>query len=1137
MYGRFKTALILAAVLLASVAGSGFAAGNPADTLLQQAEFWRSLGRNDLALQALQKGLRVTPDDPAGLALMAFTKLDLGQREEAEELFRQLKKRHPQSEQTAALEQVLEITGLKRKVLREARLLARAGRQGEALQLFRELFQPSPLPSPLALEYWNLLGQQPASWEAARQGLQTLIRAYPGNLRYRMAWARHLARVDPPPQESIDTFIELTRYSQLRREAMSGWRNAVLGLDRVPASLPALRAYLQQDPGDSRVAERIKTIETKPDSSPSREEPPLPETLRKGIALLDDGDLAAAEPLLKTSVAKWPRQARAAGAMGHLRLKQARYREAVSWLQKTIALEPEHAGKWRSLLQTAEYWGLIQRGKAALANKDLQQAQTLLSKAVKSDPQGAYGITLLAETRLRQGDVHDAERLYRKALAIDPLSNSAMRGLVNLYADNEGLDEAFSFLDDLNASQRQELGDAYPVLRAALLRKRADRQSADGNGKAAMDTLQQAVTLDPRNPWLRFDLAHLLLDAGQDQQGMALFEEGIALAPQDPQMRYAYALLLSRLDRDAEALQQMQVLPADELSANMRQYRKRLQGNLQLQQVKRLAERLEQQGAAEVLRQMQEQFRADPDMLLRIAAVWQDIDRPGESLRLLRDLEEGKDLDTKQRQRRRELEIAAVLDQAGKRVADGEIEAALELLMQARERLGAEPKLVRRMAQLQGRAGNYDAALSSYRTLVAKDMALPKSQSEDRQWLRWAHTTSDSKLRDEVGELLQRESPAVLSGLHLGFRDATEGLSSLASREVPLEGQWPLYGGRLFAHVAPIRLDAGKLDLSNPRTRSLYGTGALCLEDCVTTPLSQVERGTGLALGYLGNGWRADLGASPLRFSVSNLLGGVEIDGDLGELGWTLGLSQRPVTSTMLSYSGMKDAETGKIWGGVVATGLHLGLSWDQGGPYGIWGSLGAHDLHGKNVPDNLRLRALGGIYWRLHDEEDSQLRGGLNLMTWRFDKNLEEFTFGHGGYYSPQAYVSVSLPVSYYGRKDRWSWEVRGSVSYSYSRIDDSPFFPNDPALQAEAERLEGVTGITPYYEGDSGGGSGYSFSGAVEYRVNPYLHLGASMSIERSDFYTPNHFAVYFKYSARPHLDRMPLFPHPTTLYSDFD
>ncbi len=1129
---------MLAVALLIVDAGFSFAQqGNAARPLLEQAQFWRSLGRNDLALQSVQKELRAEPNDPAGLALKAFIHIDLKQRDQAEKLLEQLQRQHPDAPQTAALGQMLDISGARRKQLREARLLAHAGRTEEAAQIYQDLFGASPLPSPLALEYWELLGQQTAHWEETRQGLQTLIQAYPGNLRYRMAWARHLARRDPPPMESIDIFIELTQYSQLRREAMSGWRNAVLGLEKEPDSLPSLRAYLQQDPGDSRVAQRIREIETTPVVEHKPDSVPVPAELREGMAFMEKGDLAAAEPLLSVAVKKWPRQAGTVGAMGRLRLKQARYHEAISWFQKALALEPDNAGKWRSLLRTAEYWGLIQRAKSAQQQDDFKRAETLLSKAVKNDPEQAYGIALLAQTRLQMGDLDTAEELYRKALAIDPLSSTALRGLVNLYADNQRLEEAFAFLDTLDAAQQQELGDAYQIMRASLLRKRADDLSGEGEADAAIATLQQAIDLDPANPWLRFDLAHLLLDGGQEQQGIELFEKGVALAPKDPQMRYAYALLLSRLGRETDAIQQLSAVPDAQLPSNMRQYRDRLQAEQRLQQTRKLAAQEKRQEAEEILLQMQKSFEADPATLLQIADAWNDIGRPQQSLQLLHQLEKREDLNKKQQDRRRELEMAAVLDQSDKLVAEGQHARALDLLAEERKRLGAKPVLMRRMAKIQGGSGNYDAALSTYRALVAKDLALPGSQNEDEQWLRWSRTRVDPELRYEVGELLQRQSPAFLSGLHIGFRDASEGLSSMESYEIPLEGQWPLFSGRMFAHVAPIRLDAGKLDLGDPRTRSLYGTGALCLQDCVTRPLSQVERGTALAIGYQGAGWRADIGASPLGFSVSNLLGGVEVDGDFREIGWSLGLSQRPITSTMLSYSGMEDAETGKVWGGVVATGLHLGLSWDQGGSYGIWGSLGAHNLHGKRVEDNLRLRALGGIYWRLRDEEDSQLRSGLNLMTWHFDKNLEEFTFGHGGYYSPQSYVSISLPISFYGRQDRWSWEVRGSVSYSYSQIDRSPFYPNDPALQAEAERLEPLTGITPFYEGDSSTGSGYALSGAVEYRVNPYLHIGASMAMERSDFYTPNHFAVYFRYSARPHLNKMPLYPRPTTLYSDFD
>ncbi|MCF6362274.1 MAG: BCSC C-terminal domain-containing protein [Gammaproteobacteria bacterium] len=958
MYGKLKSFLIL---LLAGTSPC-FGDSNVFSTLLERAEFWHSLGRNDFAGQALKKAIRAEPDNPAGLVLQAFLDLDLDRRPAAEKLLQQLRQHHPKAPQTMVLEQVLEITGRSRTQLHKARLAVRLGRRQEALQVFRQLFAGTPHPSPLALEYWGLLGRQAVHREEAMKGLQTLVRTYPGNLRYRMALARQLARKDPPAPESIETFIELSQYSQLRREARSAWRNAVLALPAEHDALPALRQYIEQAPKDSGVAQRIQKIESAIIAQKKRDRDPVHAGLLRGITLMEKGRLDAADPLLGAAVKKWPGEVRPVGAIGRLRLKQARYREAISWFQRALKLEPDNASKWRSLLHAANYWGFIKQAKSALQRGDLHQADAISRKAVALDAQEAYGIALLAQVQSQLKDTHEAERLYRQALTVDPQSSTALRGLINLYADNQRLDDAFALLDELTSSQQQILGESYTTLRASLLQKQADQHLRDGAPEMAITALRQAVDLDPENPWLRFDLADLLLVGNEMEQAVEVFETGLALAPQNPQMRYAYALLLSRLGREADALEILDELPSNQLPPNVLAYRNRLQHKQQIQQ-----------------------------------------------------------------------------------------------------------------------------------------------------------------------------SPRLFSGLHMRFRDATGGLSSLTSHELPIEAQWPLYQGQMFAHVAPVHLDAGKLDLGNPDIRSLFGAGALCLKNCADSPLAQMERGTSFAIGYRDINWRADLGHSPLGFPISHLLGGVEIDGDLRGVSWSLGLSQRPVTSTLLSYAGMEDAETGKVWGGVVATGLHLGLSGDQGDSYGFWGSFGIHNLHGEGVADNFRLRALSGIYWRLLNRENTQLRGGLNVMALRFDKNMGEFTIGHGGYYSPQSYVSLSLPMSFYGRRDRWSWELRGSVSYSVSHFDRSPYFPEAPSLQAKAERLEAITGITPYYGAYTSSGASYSFSGAVEYRLNPHLHMGTKMKIERADFYAPDHFLLYFRYSAHPHLGPMPLHPRPTVPYSD--
>ena len=115
-------------------------------------------------------------------------------------------------------------------------------------------------------------------------------------------------------------------------------------------------------------------------------------------------------------------------------------------------------------------------------------------------------------------------------------------------------------------------------------------------------------------------------------------------------------------------------------------------------------------------------------------------------------------------------------------------------------------------------------------------------------------------------------------------------------------------------------------------------------------------------------------------------------------------------------------------------------------------------------------------------------MRVGLNLLHMRYDKNLSEYTLGHGAYFSPQNYMSVSLPVRFYGRgNDDWSYLIGASISHSWSSSDE-------PYL------LGG---------GDSdGGGFGYYLEAALERRISRRWYVGSAADIHRADFTSPTIF-----------------------------
>src|SRR5205807_2365106 len=132
--------------------------------------------------------------------------------------------------------------------------------------------------------------------------------------------------------------------------------------------------------------------------------------------------------------------------------------------------------------------------------------------------------------------------------------------------------------------------------------------------------------------------------------------------------------------------------------------------------------------------------------------------------------------------------------------------------------------------------------------------------------------------------------------------------------------------------------------------------------------------------------------------------------------------------------------------------------------------------------------------YRRIVNEENRQAMAGITTMLWRFSENAGEYTLGHGGYYSPKTYASLSLPVSYGARLGDLSLYARASVSISWSESRRAPFFPTSAALQSQAQALAAVNGIDPFYPGGSNGrGYGRSFAAAAERRIAARIYAGA--------------------------------------------
>ncbi|PTT97023.1 cellulose synthase, partial [Pseudomonas sp. HMWF031] len=349
---------------------------------------------------------------------------------------------------------------------------------------------------------------------------------------------------------------------------------------------------------------------------------------------------------------------------------------------------------------------------------------------------------------------------------------------------------------------------------------------------------------------------------------------------------------------------------------------------------------------------------------------------------------------------------------------------------------------------------------------------------------------------------LQERSGYVTQGVTIRSNDSESGLSKMTDVETPLEINIPAGENRYAVRVTPVSLNAGSVG-SDSAAR--FGGGGASPDGAG----SQRDKGVGLSVAYArpDEGVKADLGTTPIGFKYSTAAGGVSVDrpfADNSNVRYGVNVSRRPVTDSVASFAGTTDERTGQSWGGVTANGARAQLSYDdqQVGSYG-YGSW--HKLLGHNVESNSRTELGGGVYWYLHNAGDSKLTLGLSATGLSFENNQDFFTYGHGGYFSPQSYFALGVPVTWAQRGDRFSYQVKGSVGVQYFDQDAADYFPNDKDLQAANNQR---------YKGQSKTGVGYSLSGAGEYKFGSNFFLGGNLGLDNAQDYKQFTGAMYLRY-----------------------
>jgi tetratricopeptide (TPR) repeat protein len=359
-----------------------------------------------------------------------------------------------------------------------------------------------------------------------------------------------------------------------------------------------------------------------------------------------------------------------------------------------------------------------------------------------------------------------------------------------------------------------------------------------------------------------------------------------------------------------------------------------------------------------------------------------------------------------------------------------------------------------------------------------------------------------AQIQTEIDHLSQDNGPHVDVDAAYRSRAGETGLSALRDMKGSAQVSTGLGGGRVYARADAVVIDSGR-----PTGDSLQRFGrdaTIEAQSIVAKTAAQLiqattQRQSGVApsIGYADKLVQAEVGATPIGFDQSKATWRVAVTPQLGSnVSARAWFERKPVTDSIVSYGGTRDPVTGEYWGQVMRTGGGAGLSVDHDGN-GVYFDLSYNHYAGTNVPTNHNLEANLGGYLRVRHTAHSTLTAGMNLNYQAYGNDQDYFTYGHGGYFSPQSFFSVGFPVNYTYKTDRL--DLKGSFTPGFQSFlqDQVNLYPTDPTAQAQLDLLKAQNGdVRNYYDSLSKTGFALAASGSAWYRIAPSTRVGGDIS-----------------------------------------
>lgn len=350
-------------------------------------------------------------------------------------------------------------------------------------------------------------------------------------------------------------------------------------------------------------------------------------------------------------------------------------------------------------------------------------------------------------------------------------------------------------------------------------------------------------------------------------------------------------------------------------------------------------------------------------------------------------------------------------------------------------------------------------------------------------------------------------APSAEIGVAYRQKSGQSGESALTEVRAPyVEVKFsPANRAEITARISRINLDSGDL---NPGAN--VGTPPLVFTPYSFTPTTELNGLFDFSIRFEYQDWITpyfEIGSTPLNGPIQGR--------PVGRAGLTYrhanGYLQgeffsRSIKQSILSYVGMVDPYTGDTWGRVTETGFAASIFQSVAKDWTIFlgGSIG--QITGQNVQKNDHVAFTAAIAKEMNIEGFEYFTFGPAFSYEAYENNQNFFTYGNGGYFSPDYIVQGILGVNFLTTEGQ-EWLVRGSASAGLQNNQQSgaPYFPLNPDGRNYPAPGSSSTGVALV-----------ELDGA--YLIAPNWVVGTSLAYTVTADYNEGWASIYVRYIFEP-------------------